>query len=123
MKERVTSLCKEWMQRGVQRPLRIRIGINTGYCTVGNFGSEQRMDYTIVGGQVNAAARLEANAAANQILVSHQTWALIKDEIDCVPVAEIKVKGIAHPLLTYELVGPGAPDGPQDSTVGTGESR
>jgi class 3 adenylate cyclase len=51
---------------------------------------------------VNAAARLEASAEPDQILVSHQTWALIKDRIECRPVGEIKVKGIAHPLLTYE---------------------
>lgn len=71
---------------------------------MGNFGSEERLDYTIVGGQVNAAARLEASAALDQILVSHQTWALIKDAIRCESVGEIKVKGIAHPLLTYEVV-------------------
>ncbi|HEX6311965.1 MAG TPA: adenylate/guanylate cyclase domain-containing protein, partial [Acidimicrobiia bacterium] len=80
-------------------------GINTGYCTVGNFGSEERLDYTIVGGQVNAASRLEVTAEPDQILVSHQTWALIKDAMRCEPVGEIKVKGIAHPLLTYEVVG------------------
>jgi PAS domain S-box-containing protein len=111
MRARVQDLCREWVSKGVQQPLHVRMGINTGYCTVGNFGSEDRLDYTIVGGQVNAAARLEANAAADQILVSHQTWALIKDEVRCDPVGEIKVKGIAHPLLTYEVVGaiePGA---------------
>lgn len=123
MKERAVSLCQEWTQRGVQRPLRVRIGINTGYCTVGNFGSEQRMDYTIVGGQVNAASRLEANAATNQILISHQTWALIKEEIDCVAVAEIKVKGISHPLLTYEIVGAIGPEAPGDSMVATEDPR
>ena len=105
MTRRVSTLCEEWSGRGVQRPLRIRVGINTGYCTVGNFGSEERMDYTIVGGQVNAAARLEASAAAGQILVSHQTWALIKEEIECRSVGELKVKGIVRPLLTYEVLG------------------
>jgi PAS domain S-box-containing protein len=105
MRERLAELREKWIHAGVQRPLHVRIGINTGYCTVGNFGSEDRLDYTIVGGQVNAAARLEANAAPDQILISHQTWALIKDEVECKPVGEIHVKGIAHPLLTYEVVG------------------
>jgi class 3 adenylate cyclase len=105
MTSRVASLCQEWSERGVQRPLRIRVGINTGYCTVGNFGSEERMDYTIVGGQVNAAARLESSAEAGQILISHQTWALIKDELECRSVGELKVKGIIRPLLTYEVLG------------------
>jgi PAS domain S-box-containing protein len=104
MRRRIASLCSEWMGRGVPQPLHVRIGINTGYCTVGNFGSEERLDYTIVGGQVNAAARLEAAASSDQILISHQTWALIKDRITCHRVGETKVKGIAHPLLTYEVL-------------------
>jgi PAS domain S-box-containing protein len=105
MRDRIARLRDEWVQRGVQRPLHVRMGINTGYCTVGNFGSEERLDYTIVGGQVNVAARLEATAEPDQILVSHQTWALIKDAVECRPIGELKVKGIAHPLLTYEIVG------------------
>jgi PAS domain S-box-containing protein len=104
MRQRVDQLCRSWHERGVQQALRVRIGINTGYCTVGNFGSEERLDYTIVGGQVNAAARLEAIADADQILISHQTWALVKDRMRCEPVGEVKVKGIAHPLLTYQIV-------------------
>jgi PAS domain S-box-containing protein len=103
MRRRTVELRSEWLEKGVQQPLHVRMGINTGYCTVGNFGSEDRLDYTIVGGQVNAAARLEATAAPDQILVSHQTWALIKDCIETNPIGEIKVKGIAHPLLTYEV--------------------
>jgi PAS domain S-box-containing protein len=106
MRRRVQQLRDEWHHRGVQHPLHVRIGINTGYCTVGNFGSEDRLDYTIVGGQVNAAARLEASAAADQILISHQTWALVRTEMRCEPIGEIKVKGIAHPLLTYAMLAP-----------------
>lgn len=52
-----------------------------------------------------------ADSDADQILASHQTWALIKDEVRCDPVGETTVKGIAHPLLTYEVGGaiePGA---------------
>lgn len=106
MRQRIEALRDDWYQRGVTQPLRVRIGMNTGYCTVGNFGSEDRLDYTIVGGQVNAASRLEACAEADQILISHQTWALVRSVMECEPVGEIKVKGIARPLLTYALVGP-----------------
>ncbi|HVM54361.1 MAG TPA: PAS domain S-box protein [Acidimicrobiales bacterium] len=115
MRERVTTLREEWHLRGVQRPLHVRMGINTGYCTVGNFGSDERLDYTIVGGQVNVASRLEANAEDDQILISHQTWALVRDAMVCEPVGEIKVKGIAHPLLTYEILG-AAPETEDDET-------
>ncbi len=111
MRERVHELQREWHGRGVTRPLHIRIGINTGYSTVGNFGSEDRLAYTIVGGQVNVAARLEASAEPDQILVSHPTYALIKDVIACEPDGEIKVKGIAYPLKTYRVLGRCSPDG------------
>ena len=104
MQRRARELSEEWQGRGVQRDLRVRIGINTGWCTVGNFGSEERLDYTIVGGQVNAASRLEATAAPGQILISHQTYALVKDRIRCERVGCLKVKGIAHELLTYEAI-------------------
>ena len=104
MRQRMYELRDEWVDQGISRPLHVRIGINTGFCTVGNFGSEDRLDYTIVGGEVNATARLEAAAQPDQILVSHATYALVRDEIYCQPVGEITVKGIAHSLKTYEVV-------------------
>ncbi|MGK0290220.1 MAG: adenylate cyclase, partial [bacterium] len=78
MRKRMEELRSEWITKGVDVPLHIRIGINTGYCTVGNFGSESRLDYTIIGGQVNLASRLETNAEPDQILISHRTYTLIK---------------------------------------------
>ena len=97
MRERLRELQTGWHQRGVSRPLHIRIGINSGYSTVGNFGSEDRLDYTIVGGQVNVAARLEAAAEADEILISHQTYALVNDAIEAEPLSEIKVNGNLPP--------------------------
>lgn len=110
MRERVHRLQRTWHDRGVARTLHVRMGVNTGYCTVGNFGSEDRLDYTIVGGQVNAASRLETAAGPDEILVSHSTYGLVKDVIHCEWVGEIKVKGIAYPIRTYR-VGGGSVDG------------
>ena len=109
MRERVRRLQHSWHDRGVARTLHVRMGINTGYCTVGNFGSEDRLDYTIVGGQVNAASRLETAAGPDEILISHSTYGLVKDAIHCEWVGEIKVKGIAYPIRTYR-VGAGTAD-------------
>jgi adenylate cyclase len=105
MKTRIQELNGEWTDLIGPDPLQVRIGINSGFCTVGNFGSEDRLDYTIVGGAVNAAARLEETAEPDQILVSHATYSLIKDEFYCRPIGDVNVKGISHDLRIYEVVG------------------
>ncbi len=105
MRDRIFQLRREWEKVVGPAPLHVRMGINTGFCTVGNFGSEERLDYTIVGGTVNAASRLESTAAPDQIQISHETYTLVKDEIYCRPIGDVKVKGIAHDLRTYEVIG------------------
>ena len=104
MRDRLDNLAGIWRESGIEIPLTCRMGIHTDYCTVGNFGSEDRMDYTIIGGAVNTAARLESHAKPGQILISYETFAHVHDEIQCDEHGEIEVKGIAYPLATYEVV-------------------
>ncbi len=104
MRKRMQYLRAQWENQGISNPLEIRIGINTGYCNVGNFGSEDRLDYTIIGGEVNLASRLESNAKTGEILVSHETFAFIKEDITCEKKEEINVKGIAHKIQTYQVI-------------------
>ena len=104
MRQRMKSLRKIWENQGIPKQLEIRIGINTGYCNVGNFGSEDRLDYTIIGGEVNLASRLESNANVGQILISHETYALIRNKIYCEKKEEINVKGLVHKVQTYQVI-------------------
>ena len=62
MQERMRQLQVKWAGEGFADPFKVRMGINTGYCNVGNFGSDQRLTYTIIGAEVNIAQRLESNA-------------------------------------------------------------
>jgi class 3 adenylate cyclase/HAMP domain-containing protein len=104
MQKRMRELHGAWRASGIEKPLQCRIGINTGYCTVGNFGSEDRMDYTIVGGGVNLASRLEAAATPGEILMSYETYANVRHRIHCEERGDISVKGIAYPVATYQVV-------------------
>ncbi len=100
MRARMRELQGDWRSAGIEQPLRCRMGINTGYCTVGNFGSDDRMDYTIIGGDVNLASRLESAAESDEILISYETYAHVKDRIQCEERGQINVKGIAFPVAT-----------------------
>ncbi|MFT5114638.1 MAG: adenylate cyclase [Parasphingorhabdus sp.] len=104
MRKKMLELEHTWMDSGVENPLKCRMGIITGMCTVGNFGSNDRMDYTIIGGGINLAARLESACAPEQILITYESYAHIKEIIHCEEQETIEVKGITHPVRTFQVV-------------------
>jgi class 3 adenylate cyclase/PAS domain-containing protein len=105
MQQRTRDLQAEWRERGQEHVFQLRIGINTGFCTVGNFGSDDRVDYTIIGNEVNLAARLQSHADLGGILLAHETHALVKDEVLTEETGTITVKGFSRPVRTHRVVG------------------
>jgi class 3 adenylate cyclase len=103
MQRRMSALGEKWFTAGIQTPFRIRIGVNTGTASVGDFGSTGRITYSAIGNQTNLAARLQTACAPGRILISHTTWALVKDEIPCTERGEIRVEGLHYPVRVYDV--------------------
>ena len=105
MVDQLAEIRAIWKDKGLALPLNARMGIHTGICTVGNFGSEDRLDYTVIGNGVNLASRLESNAKPNSILISEDTYLHVRSEINCSKNNTIKVKGVSYPVQTYKVEG------------------
>ena len=89
-------------ERGFNRPFHMRIGINTGVLSVGSFGSEGRMSYTAIGLQANIAGRIQAQCEPGAILISENTWHLLKDRIPCQTRGSLQLRGVHFPIDVHE---------------------
>ncbi len=103
MQRRLLELNAKWRSAGIEHPFKSRIGINSGYCNVGNFGSVDRMDYTIIGAEANLAARLQSIAEPGGIVVSYETFALAREIIEAHTLPPITMKGISREVVPYSV--------------------
>lgn len=104
MRQKLSELRESWAKLGINEHLEVRIGMHTGFCAVGNFGSEFRMDYTIIGSSVNLASRLLTSGTPGQIVISEESYSLINDTIRCQENGLVRAKGFAQPVKTYEIL-------------------
>src|SRR6478736_7179629 len=103
MQRRLLELNAKWRAAGIEQPFKSRMGINSGYCNVGNFGSADRMDYTIIGAEANLAARLQSIAEPGGIVISYETLALVSDIISAHALSPITMKGISREVVPYSV--------------------
>jgi adenylate cyclase len=98
--EKVNATLKE---RGFEHEVRIGVGINTGIATIGEIGSEQKKNYTVVGDTVNLASRLESitKEYKTPLIFSEYTYEKIKGKIKSRPLGSVKVKGREQPVTIY----------------------
>jgi len=111
MTKKLEELRADWQKRGLPG-VDIRIGINTGIMSVGNFGSDQRFDYTVMGDNVNLASRLEGSnkAYGTGIIISEYTKAALGDRFYCRLLDLVRVKGKDMPVRIYEPLCEGEPE-------------
>lgn len=105
MQNRLVEMRRQWKEEG-KNQLLVRMGLNSGNMVVGNMGSEQRMDYTMMGDAVNLAARLEG---ANKFygtfsMISEFTYDKVADVVDCRELDLVRVVGKNEPIRIYELL-------------------
>jgi class 3 adenylate cyclase len=105
MQRRLAELNAKWRGAGVENPFRVRMGINTGFCNVGNFGSNDRMDYTIIGAEANLAARLQSIAEPGNVVISFETYALTRDVLVAQALSPIVMKGVTREVVPYVVKG------------------
>ncbi len=105
MQRRLAQLNIEWRHRGIEQPFQARMGINTGFCNVGNFGSADRVDYTIIGAEANLTARLQQIAEPGEIMLSYETYLLTRELVRAQPRQPIHMKGIGREVIPYAVEG------------------
>jgi adenylate cyclase len=103
MQKRLAELRQQWEKEG-KPTIRMRIGVNTGTVVAGNMGSAGRTDYSIIGDNVNLAARLESNAPVDGVLISESTYERTKDHFVFKEREPIQVKGKEKPVKVYEAL-------------------
>ncbi len=103
MEDVVKLLQSRWKYMNCE--LHMSVGICTGYVTVGNIGSKERMEYTVIGNHVNLAQRLQSEAEADQILVNQRTFSMVENTFETEIIHDITLKGISKSVEAYKILG------------------
>ena len=99
---RIAELCARWRSEG-KAEFGVGMGINTGEVVMGNLGASSRMNYTVIGDNVNVAARLYNIAKAGEIVISETTYAECRDTVEADALEPVTVRGKSRPIAVYNV--------------------
>jgi adenylate cyclase len=114
--EKIAQIAAEWAAMGKQT-FTVGMGLNTGEVVMGNLGSSERMNYTVIGDNVNTAARLYNVAKGGQIIISESTYNEVKDHFIVRELQPVQVKGKVLPLRNFEILARLEPGQPNTSEI------
>ncbi len=103
MRARLTELQQQWTTQRREELLTMGTGITTGYVTVGNIGAPSRVDYTVLGNQVNLASRLSDKAEAGQVLVSERTLVAAEALVESREIDRVELDGVSRPIRIFAV--------------------
>lgn len=102
--EKILEMSAAWAKEG-KKQFTVGMGVNTGDVVMGNLGSSNRMNYTVIGDNVNVAARLYNVAKGGEIIISETTYAECKDLVEVDELEPVSVKGKVKPIAIYNVKG------------------
>ena len=97
------EVMQTWIAKGVEA-VSIGVGIATGELLVGEFGCQKRTDYTVIGRTANLGSRICSIAKGGQVMISQETYDLVKDAVAVVPHTGLQLKGVAHDVTVYHVI-------------------
>jgi adenylate cyclase len=103
MQQAHQTVMEIWRDRGIQ-PAPIGVGIATGELIVGEMGCSRRADYTVIGRAANLGARICSAAQADEVLISQETYELVKDQVEAEPLTGLQFKGVQRDVIVYRVI-------------------
>ena len=105
MLKKVKQLQEKWLDEGKPK-IEIGVGISTGEAFVGNIGSEERLEYTVIGDTVNTASRIENynKVYRTKFLISQETFEQVQKHVDVIKIREVSIRGKAKKINIYEVL-------------------
>ena len=104
MQQRLVALREKWAANGPWMEIHVRMGLSSGFCSVGNFGSSARLHYTALGNVVNEAARLQDKCPIDKVMIAETTYRRVRDRVKCQKGAHVSLAGRRHPVQLYEAL-------------------